>query len=127
MEGEIAKRIIIESVNFQDMDTLEPVICRTQRQPCFVFAAHVFVAHVFATGVFAADVFAAVAFAAVPFAACVFVARVYMDGPRCQLLGRQQMLAAKTLAAKTKYDEIKILSSFWTASGIKNSKFVKND
>ena len=29
MEGEIAKRIIIESVNFQDMDTLEPVICRT--------------------------------------------------------------------------------------------------
>ena len=36
-------------------------------------------------------------------------------------------LTAKTLAAKTKYDEIKILSSFWTASGIKNSKFVKND
>ena len=29
MEGEIAKRIIIESVNFQDMVTLEPVICRT--------------------------------------------------------------------------------------------------
>ena len=34
-------------------------------------------------------------------------------------------LAAKTLAAKTEYDEIKILSSFWTASGIKNSNFVK--
>ena len=33
MEGEIAKRIIIESVNFQDMDTLEPVISKTQRQP----------------------------------------------------------------------------------------------
>ena len=43
------------------------------------------------------------------------------------LATRTQILAAKTLAAKTKYDEIKILSSFWTASGIKNSKFVKND
>ena len=38
-----------------------------------------------------------------------------------------KILAAKTLAAKTNYDEIKIVSSFWTAIGIKNSKFVKND
>ena len=28
MEGKIAKRIIIESVNFEDMDTLEPVISK---------------------------------------------------------------------------------------------------
>ena len=120
IEVEIAKRIIIESVNFKDLNTLEPVICRTEQQPCFVFASHVFAAHVLATGVFVADVFAAVAFAAVAFAACVFVARVYVAGVSVVKISATKMPATRTPAdagrkdtgCKDKYDEIKILSLF---------------
>ena len=86
-----------------------------QNDAAHTFVAGVFVADAFVASVFVASVFAAGAFAASTFASGVFAASVWAT----------KIPAAKT-PAKTKYDDIKIVSSFWTTIGIKTSKFVKN-
>ena len=84
-------------------------------------------AAIYAAAVLAANVFAASAFAACAFAAGVFAAGVFVVKILAAKIPAAQTPASKTLATKTKYDDIKIVSSFWTVIGIKTSRFVKND
>ena len=74
-----------------------------------------------------ANVFAASAFAACAFELGVFAAGVFVVKILAAKIPAAKTPASKTLATKTKYDDIKIVSSFWTVIGIKTSRFVKND